>query len=43
MGQEMIVKALYHWFQGMDSEMVEEAGCKSVTQFYNSPISFKMK
>jgi len=27
----------------MDSELVEEAGCKSVTQFYNSPISFKMK
>ena len=39
----MIVKAWYHWCQGMDSEMVEEAGCKSVTQFYNSPISFKMK
>jgi len=26
----------------MDSELVEEAGCKPVTQFYNSYTSFKM-
>ena len=36
------VKTWYHWFQGTDSELVEAAGCKSVTLFYNSPISFKM-